>query len=223
MAELKKKRKKPISSSGWIDVSIPITDGMLSWPGDPKVHIKRAVDMEKGAEANVTKLNMGAHTGTHMDAPRHFLNSKAGVDKMPLDAGIGKARVIGIPGKVIITAAELRPHRIRKGERILFKTDNSKSHWFLKPFSKKYVSLSLEAARYLAEKKIKTLGIDYLSIGSMQSDGAQIHRVLLKAGVWPIEGLDLSKVEPGDYEMICLPLKLAGSDGSPVRALLRKL
>jgi len=223
MAELKKKRKEPISSRGWIDVSVPITDGMISWPGDPKVHIKRAIDMDKGAPANLTKLNMGAHTGTHMDAPCHFLNSKAGVDKMPLDAGIGKARVIGIKNNEMITPEELRSHRIRKGERILLKTSNSNSRWYLKPFNKKFVALSVESARFLAERKIKTLGVDYLSIGSMQSDGAEVHRLILKAGVWPIEGLDLSKVEPGDYEMICLPLRIVKSDGSPVRALLRKL
>lgn len=218
-----KSQKKPISGEGWVDVSVPITDGMLSWPGDPKVHISRAMDIEKGAPANVTKLNMGAHTGTHMDAPRHFLNKKAGIDKIPLDSVIGKARVIAIQNKEIITVEDLKPQRIRKGERVLFKTENSKSRWYKKPFSRKFVALSLEAARYLADRKIKTLGVDYLSIGSMESDGAQIHRVLLKAGVWPIEGLDLSKIEPGDYEMICLPLRLVGSDGSPVRALLRKI
>lgn len=216
-------RKKPIDSKGWIDVSIPITDSMISWPGDPKVHIKRAIAIEKGAEANVTKLNMGAHTGTHMDAPRHFLNSKAGIDKLPLDNVIGKARVIEIRNKEIINAEDLKPHRIRKGERLLFKTDNSKTRWYLKPFSKTFVSFSLDAAVFLAERKIKTLGIDYLSIGSMQSDGGEIHRVLLKAGVWPIEGLELSKVEPGIYEMICLPLKLIGSDGSPTRVIIRPI
>ena len=131
--------------------------------------------------------------------------------------------MIEILNKEIITADELKPHRIRKGERVLFKTDNSKTRWYLKPFNKKFVALSLDAARFLAERKIKTLGVDYISIGSMQSDGAEIHRVLLKAGVWPIEGLDLSKVEPGDYEMICLPLRLVGSDGSPARVIIRPL
>ena len=223
MPRSRAKSRKPIDSKGWIDVSVPITDGMLSWPGDPKVHIKRAVDMEKGAPANVTKLNIGAHTGTHMDAPRHFLNKKAGIDKVPLDNLIGKARVIEIRSKEIINPEDLRPHSIRKGERILFKTDNSKSRWYLKPFSKKFVALSLESARYLADRKIKILGIDYLSIGSFESDIAEIHRVFLKAGVSPVEGLDLSKIEPGVYEMICLPLRIVKSDGSPVRALLRKL
>ena len=216
-------RKNPITSKGWIDVSIPITDGMISWPGDPKVHIKRAIDIEKGAEANVTKLNMGAHTGTHMDAPKHFLNSKAGIEKLSLDNVIGKARVIEIKNREIIMPEDLRPNRIRKGERLLFKTDNSKSRWYTKPFSKTFVSFSLEAARFLAERKIKCLGIDYLSVGSLQSDGGEIHRVLLKAGVWPIEGLDLSKVKPGEYEMICLPLKLVGSDGSPARVIIKPL
>ena len=217
------KRKKPISSNGWIDVSVSITDGMTSWPGDPRVKIMRANNIEKGDEANVTRLNMGAHTGTHMDAPCHFINSKAGIDKMPLDAGIGKARVIGIRNKEIITPEELKSHRIRKGERIIFKTANSNSRWHLKPFNKKYVALSTEAARFLAGRKIKTLGVDYLSIGSMRSDQGEVHRLILKAGIWAIEGLDLSKIAPGDYEMICLPLRIVKSDGSPVRALLRKL
>lgn len=216
-------KKKPITADGWIDVSVPITDGMISWPGDPKVHIKRAINIDKGAEANVTKLNMGAHTGTHMDAPRHFLNTRVGIDKIPLDNIIGKARVIEIRGRDIIDADDLRPHRIRKGERVLFKTDNSKTRWYLKPFSKDFVALSLDAARFLADRKIKTMGIDYLSIGSLKSDGGEIHRVLLKAGVWPIEGLDLGKVEPGDYEMICLPLRLVGSDGSPARVVIRSI
>jgi arylformamidase len=223
MAGLKTKRKKPISSRGWIDVSVPITDGMISWPGDPKVKIKRAYDIEKGDEANVTQLNMGAHTGTHMDAPCHFINSMPGVDKIPLDAGVGKVRVIGIKDKEMITPQELRNHRIRKGERILFKTVNSNSRWDLKPFNKKFVALSTEAARFLTERNIKTLGVDYLSIGSMQSDIVEVHMLILKAGIWAIEGLDLSKTEPGDYEMICLPLRIVKSDGSPVRALLRKL
>jgi len=223
MAGSRTKPKKPLSSSGWIDVSVPITDSMISWPGDPKVKIRLANAIKKGDEANVTQLNMGAHTGTHMDAPCHFINSKAGIDKMPLDAGIGKARVIGIRDREMITPKELKSHRIKKGERIIFKTVNSNSRWHLKPFSKKYVALSTEAARFLAGRKIKTLGVDYLSIGSMQSDLGEVHRLILKAGIWAIEGLYLAKVEPGDYDMICLPLRVVKSDGSPVRALLRKL
>ena len=218
-----RKKKAAISSKGWIDVSVPITDGMLNWPGDPKVIIKRAIDIDKGDPANVTKLNMGAHTGTHMDAPCHFLNKRAGIEKMPLDAGIGKARVIEISDKEEITVGELKPHRIRKGERVIFKTANSNSRWFERAFNNKYIALNLEAARYLAERKIRTLGVDYLSISSPTSDASEIHKIILGSGVWPIEGLYLANIKPGDYEMICLPLRLVKSDGSPVRTLLRKL
>lgn len=223
MAQSKAKKKQPLTSTGWIDASVPISDGMVHWPGDPAVKIKHLSDMDQGDDYTVSHISMMVHTGTHMDAPLHFTKSKTGMDKMPLDATVGKARVIEIHSKDYITPEELRPQRIRKGERILFKTRNSKSKWDRKPFNKKFIPLSIDAARFLAERKIKTLGVDYLSIGEYDGNVVEVHRTILKAGIWVIEGLDLSKIEPGDYEMICLPLKIVKSDGAPARAILRKL
>jgi len=223
MAQSKAKKKQPLTSTGWIDASVPISDGMVHWPGDPAVKIKHLSDMDQGDDYTVSHISMMVHTGTHMDAPLHFTKSKTGMDKMPLDATVGKARVIEIHSKDYITPEELRPQRIRKGERILFKTRNSKSKWDRKPFNKKFIPLSIDAARFLAERKIKTLGVDYLSIGEYDGNVVEVHQTILKAGIWVIEGLDLSKIEPGDYEMICLPLKIVKSDGAPARAILRKL
>ena len=223
MAQSKAKKKQPLTSTGWIDASVPISDSMVHWPGDPAVKIKHLSDMDQGDDYTVSHISMMVHTGTHMDAPLHFTKSKTGMDKMPLDATVGKTRVIEIHSKDYITPEELRPHRLRKGERLLFKTRNSKSRWDRKPFNKKFIPLSIDAARFLAERKIKTLGVDYLSIGEYDGNVVEVHRTILKAGIWVIEGLDLSKIEPGDYEMICLPLKIVKSDGAPARAILRKL
>lgn len=208
---------------GWIDVSIPISNGVVNWPSDPKVEIKRIHDMRDGDEDNLTHISMCAHTATHMDAPCHFIKSAATIDKMPISAGVGKARVIEIVDKEFITVEEIRPHRIRKGERILFKTRNSKSRWDNKPFMKKFVHLSTEAAAFLAERKVQTVGIDYLSIGGFEGNVTEVHNIILKSGIWVIEGLNLSKIIPGKYELICLPLRISGADGAPARAILRAL
>jgi len=219
----RERNSRPITSDGWIDVSVTLTDGMVHWPGDPDVQIRRIEDMDKGDICNVTHISMSAHTGTHMDAPSHFIKSKPGMDKMPLSATMGQARVIEIKDPVQIKVREIRHHRIRKGERILFKTPNSKRKWDNKPFKEKFVHLSIEAAQYLAQRQIQTVGVDYLSIGGYKGNVTQVHHILLKAGIWAIEGLDLSKVDAGKYEMICLPMKLSKCDGAPARALLRPL
>jgi len=164
MMQNKNKSYKSLED-GWLDITVPLTNGMAYWPTDPKVQIKRIHDMKDGDQDNLTHLSMCAHSGTHMDAPCHFRKSGKAIDKMPLSAAIGKARVIEITDKELITVEEIRPHRIRKGERILFKTSNSKTRWDNKPFMKKFVHLSIEAAKFLSERKVQTIGIDYLSIG----------------------------------------------------------
>ena len=166
---------------------------------------------------------MAAHTGTHIDAPSHFRKSGVSIDKMPHTATIGKARVIEIADNELITLRELKSHRIKKGERILFKTQNSNTRWDNKNFKKKFVHLSIEAAKLLADKKVQTIGIDYLSIGGYAGNVGQGHESILKLGIWVIEGLNLSKIKAGKYELNCLPIKIAGSDGAPARALLRPL
>ena len=219
----KKSKKSGLPSTGWIDISVPLSDGMLHWPEDPPIEIKRVIDMKNGDEYNLTHLSMAAHAGTHMDAPCHFRRSGLSIDKMPLTASMGKARVIEIEDNEFINVEEIRPHRIRRGERILFKTKNSTRKWINKPFNKKFVHLSIEAAKFLAQREVQTIGIDYLSIGGYEGNVIEVHDIILKTGIWVIEGLDLSKIEPGNYDLVCLPIKIAKSDGAPARALVRPI
>jgi arylformamidase len=208
-------------AEGWIDISVPLRTGMVHWPGDPDVQFERLQDMERGDVCTVSRMALGAHTGTHMDAPLHYLRTGKSIDQMPLSATIGRARVIAIADPVAIAPEDLRPHSIRRGERILFKTRNSARCWQSKPFFEDYVFLSPAAARYLAARRVRTVGVDYLSVGTSGEDGVETHRALLEAGVWIIEGLDLSRVQPGKYDLVCLPLRIAGGDGAPARAVLR--
>jgi len=142
---------------------------------------------------------------------------------MPLAATMGEARVIEIEHPREITAGELAKHGLRAGERILFRTLNSTRCWQTTSFVEDFVYVSEQAATHLAQARVRTVGVDYRSVGRYRADGALIHRILLEAGIWIIEGLDLSPVTGGRYEMICLPVKLHGSDGAPARAILRPL
>jgi arylformamidase len=209
-------RKKKI-----IDISVALRSGMPVWPGDPAVRVDRRRPRAPGKIAKVTRLSLGPHTGTHMDAPLHFIPGAQSLDQMPLNATVGPARVLAIKDKQRITPEELAPYRIAKGERILFKTAKSRL-WDERKFVKDFVSITPGAARYLVSRKIVSVGIDYLSVGSFYADGADTHRILLKAGIWVIEGLDLRGVAPGAYDLVCLPLKVLGADGAPARALLMK-
>jgi arylformamidase len=156
-----------------------------------------------------------------MDAPAHVIRRGATIDAMPLDAGMGTARVIGIRDPVSVTVRELRPHRIRRGERILFKTRNSLHSRSTGRFRKDFVYISAEAAGYLAERKVRLVGVDYLSVGGFKKDGVATHQALLGAGIWIVEGLNLSMLTPGPVDMICLPLRLLNADGAPARAIVR--
>lgn len=205
----------------WIDISVPLRTAMVRWPGDSPARIERVADMTRGDDCNLSTLAMSAHTGTHMDAPLHFLREGAGIETMPLEAGIGPARVIAIRDARRIEVKELEPYRLGGGERVLFKTRNSERCWQGDEFVKNFVYIPAETARFLAERGVRTVGIDYLSVGAYEGDGEETHRILLGAGIWIIEGLDLSGVEPGDYELVCLPLKIAGADGAPARAAVR--
>jgi len=157
-----------------------------------------------------------------MDAPLHFLEGGGSLDAMPLEAVIGPARVIEIRGRDSIRAAELVPHGIRRGERILFKTRGSAARWREPVFDRNYVYISAEAARFLAGRGVRAVGVDYLSVGGYRKDSSETHRILLAAGIWIMEGLNLSRVKPGRYDLICLPLRLAGADGAPARVVLRR-
>ena len=140
---------------------------------------------------------------------------------MPLGATMGRARVIEIQDPVSVKPEELECHAISHGERVLFKTQNSARQWWEEDFVEDFVYVSQEAARYIADRGVGTVGVDYISVGGYYEDGPETHQALLGAGLWVIEGLDLSGVEPGEYELICLPLKVKDGDGAPARALLR--
>ncbi|HEV8544250.1 MAG TPA: cyclase family protein [Verrucomicrobiae bacterium] len=205
----------------WIDISVMIKPGMAHWPDNPEIRVERMLDMERGDVCNVSVLSMGSHTGTHMDAPLHFIRDGKSLDQMPPDATIGPCRVIEIKDKESIKVEEIQGQRIKPGERILFKTPNSKKPSASDNFDENFVYISKEAAAYLAKAKIMTVGIDYLSVGGFKKDGVETHHALLGAGIWVIEGLNLARVKPGRYELCCLPLKVLKSDGAPARALLR--
>jgi len=209
-------------AEGWIDISVPVQSGMVHWPKDPEIKVERVMEMARGDVCNVSHLSLGAHTGTHMDAPLHFIAKGKSIDQLPFEATIGLARVIEIADEESIKPEELRPHRIKAGERILFKTRNSEESWRSNEFDEDFVYISREGAQFLAERKVRTVGVDYLSVGGYKRDGVETHHALLGAGIWVIEGLNLARVKPGQYELVCLPIKLEGAEGAPARALLRK-
>jgi arylformamidase len=212
-----------LDGAGWIDVSVTVRHGMAHWPDNAPIVLERSMDIGRGDVCNLSNLAMGVHSGTHMDGPVHFLHGAAGLDEMPLSATIGEARVIEIAHPHQITVDELRGHRLREGERVLFRTTNSTRCWQTDTFVEDFVYVSEPAAVHLVETGVQTVGIDYLSVGGYHADGAKIHRILLDGGIWIIEGLDLSPVRAGRYDMICLPVKLHDSDGAPARAILRPL
>lgn len=196
---------------------------MVVWPGDPGVEIDLVSRIEEGANANVSHLSLGVHTGTHVDAPFHFIPAGDSLDKVPLDHFIGEAEVIELPGIELITQSDLEKiDSLGHINRVLFKTRNSKI-WESggDQFREDFVALSPGAASYLVDLGIKLVGIDYLSIAPYK-ESRPTHGVLLGAGVSVLEGLDLSKVSPGRYTLFCLPLKIQGIDGAPARAILVK-
>ena len=207
--------------SNWIDISVPITDSMLVWPGDPPVRVEQISNIEQGDSHNLSLLSMSSHTGTHIDAPVHFFANGLSVDKIALENLIGITRVIEISDIKSVEPEDLKPFNIRKGERILIKTCNSGLWRDRTLFNKDFVYLTVETATYLKENGVSLIGVDYLSVGNDGEEGSKVHRILLGAGITIIEGLDLSSVTPGEYDMICLPLKIQNGDGAPARAILK--
>jgi len=195
---------------------------MVNWPGDAPFERIETLKIANGDICNLSQFCSSAHIGTHMDAPRHFVDGAAGMESMPIEATVGPARVIAIHDPELIRVKELEPHRLTRGERALFKTGNSEHHWKTNRFEEKFVHIPQDTARYLAQCGVRTIGVDYLSVGGYETDSAETHRALLEAGIWIIEGLNLENVEPGNYELICLPLRMAGSEGAPARAILRR-
>jgi arylformamidase len=207
----------------YIDISRPLFPGMAVWPGDPATQFTRVSDMATGDACTVTRLSMCVHAATHLDAPSHFLPDGKDMTAMPIETGIGRARVIGVEDAKAVTAAELAGYGVRKGERLLFRTANSQRLAAPGPFAEDFTYVAEDAAKYLAQKKVRLVGVDYLSVGGFHVDGAATHRILLEAGIWLLEGLDLSGLSPGPVELVCLPLRLVGTEGAPARAVARPL
>lgn len=206
----------PGIGSQWRDVSVPIYAGMVHYPDDPSIEIDNITHVERGDVCTVSRITMGTHTGTHIDAPIHFLPGGTGVEEVPLENLIGPARVIEIKNPKSVKAEELRAHNLGARERLLFKTSNSERCWKTSEFVKNFVAIAEDAASYLASLDTLAVGIDYLSAGNPET-----HRTLLGAGVVIIEGLNLTGIAQGRYEMLGLPLKISGGDGAPARVLLR--
>lgn len=203
------------------DVTVPVSKDMIVYPGDPHVRVERKSIINKNeAKANLTRLSLGSHTGTHVDAPFHFLEDGMTVDHLPLELMIGRARVVEVTAPVINEAA-LDEFDFTADARVLFKTRNSYL-WNQKKFVEEFVYITPEAARALVNEGIKVVGIDYLSVEKFGVEDFKTHQTLLEAGTMIIEGLDLREVEAGDYEMICLPLKIKDGDGAPARVVLRR-
>jgi arylformamidase len=207
------------------DVSVLVHNGTPTWPGDPKLSMQLASSIARGDVANVTRIEMGAHTGTHMDAPFHFDAHGSGVDQLPLDVLIGRCRVFDLGREAgHITQSVLEKCDLAGVTRALFKTRNSR-HWANDhhEFDKQFAAIAADAATYLVKRELELVGVDYLSVEAFGSREFPVHNTLLGAGVVIIETLNLSGVAAGDYELIALPLKLKDADGAPARVVLRTL
>ena len=206
-----------------IDVSLPIGPDLLVWPGDPAVDITPRSQISKGDPANVSELRMGTHTGTHVDPPVHFVSGAPGMDRVPVDLLVGECVVAdarGLRGQ--LGPADLDALKVPAGAtRVLLKSDNSEI-WRHLPaaFPDEYVCLSPEAARWVVAAGIKLLGVDFLSVEQKGAPGHPTHVELLSKGVVIVEGLNLGDVEPGEYMLAVLPLKIVNGDGGPARAVL---
>jgi arylformamidase len=200
------------------DISVSLSEDLPVFPGDPPVRIEPVTRLTSGDTANVSRISISTHSGTHLDPPRHFNDHDISVDRIPLPMLIGQALVVELPDIKDITGAELGRLPIRGEERLLLKTANSLL-WSSPAFCGDYSSLTPDGARFLVDVGVKLVGIDYLSIERLDGDG-EVHRILLDNGVVILEGLNLTEVAAGRYELVCLPLKIAGGDGAPARAVL---
>ncbi|GAP10562.1 kynurenine formamidase [Bellilinea caldifistulae] len=204
------------------DISVTISPTLPTWPGDPKAIVERVSAIAKGANANVSRMDMGVHTGTHVDAPLHFIDGTSAVEAMNLEVLIGPARVVQVGDEVnVITREVLEGLDIPSStSRLLFKTRNS-YYWAnqVQEFQTDFVGIDESGSKYLVEKGVRLVGVDYLSVAPYKQS-RPTHQILLGANIVIIEGLDLSAIQPGEYQLICLPLKIEGSDGAPARAVL---
>jgi arylformamidase len=202
------------------DLSLPISAAMVTWPGDPPVRVEPRLRIARGQPANVSELCLGLHTGTHVDPPYHFDDHGMKVDELPLEVLIGRAWVCSLESRLDIEVSDLQGAVPQGTVRLLLKTANSALwHREVQEFTSDFATLTVEAARWIVKQGIQLLGVDYLSLERPGSAGHPVHHALLRAGVIVVEGLDLSSLEDGWYNLYCLPLKVADGDGAPARAV----
>lgn len=200
------------------DITVALSPDIPVYPGDPPITVEVWHSIAKGDAANLSRLSLGTHSGTHIDPPRHFNDAGITVDEIPLDLLMGQARVVEITGVNRIGREQLEALQLKGVERLLIKTDNS-GFWSEKEFRRDFAALTAEGAHYLHQQKVKLVAVDYLSVEPMDGDG-EVHRILLNGGIPVVEGVNLSGIPPGEYQFICLPMKLKDGNGAPVRALL---
>lgn len=204
------------------DISLTISPSLPTWPGDPGLTLEQFESMDKGAHANVTSISTSLHLGTHVDAPHHFLNNHQTVENLPLDVLCGPCYVVQLPGGIDAITAEVldRTEVSSEMKRVLFGTSNS-HYWAMgeSKFQEDFVAITEDGAEWLVERGVKLVGVDYLSVAPF-GDSESTHKALLNAGIVIVEGLNLSNVVRGFYDLYCLPLKIAGADGAPARAIL---
>ena len=214
-----------LTSNGWIDATAPLDPATTPvYEGNAPLTFQFLYDMRKGDRLTLSAYSLGAHSGTHIDAPMHFVSGGAPIDRVPLEALIGPARVIEIADSVqAIDAAELGRHNWRGAPRVLFRTRSSVRGWMTSPtFHRDFTYIAPDAAQLLADAGIQLVGIDYLSAEQFGAPAPRTHQILLGKGIPIVEGMALEGVRGGDYDLIVLPMKVAGHEGAPARAVLRK-
>lgn len=203
------------------DATLPIREAMLIFPGDPPFRMEPVCSRKKGDPFDLALISMGTHLGTHVDPPAHYLDGGATVDQLPPEAMIGPGIVLDMRGRARIDREALERSDLKHHIRVLFKTDNS-PRLLMREFLEDYVHITEDAAQLLVERRVKLVGIDYLSIERYQNPGAPVHRTLLKAGILIVEGANLNEIPAGPCEIYCLPLKIVGADGAPARVIIRR-
>ena len=204
-----------------LDVSVPLAPETPTYPGNPPFELQAVKRIAEGGSSNVSRVVMGTHSGTHVDAPKHFFDDGPGVDRVPLDLLIGRARVVEVERRGGIGEEDLAAAGLREDLRVLLKTPNS-ALWNSPGFHHDYTYLTEAGARYLVDQGVKVVGVDYLSVEQFKKPGAPAHHALLAQGVVVIEGLNLAEADPGMYELYCLPLRIPGADGAPARVVLKR-
>lgn len=204
------------------DISLTLSPNLPTWPGDPGLHLALSESMDRGDHVNVTKISTSVHVGTHVDAPHHFLNDGRTVEQLSLEVLTGPCYVVQLPDDVDAITADVleRAELPAESKRILFGTRNS--HLWANgetAFQTNFVAIAEDGAEWLVQRGVALVGVDYLSVAPY-GDSEPTHKAFLKAGVVLVEGLNLSNIMRGFYDLYCLPLKIAGCDGAPARAIL---